>query len=121
MEPSETPVLAILEILSEEIFKKIRNNKDLHLYFDNRYKIDDNGHIIGINLPCKEDVYIVVFPHEICNLKHLEELYLQKQGIRKVPQCISELKNLRRLDLRWNNINTLPKSLKNLNLLEVFT
>ncbi len=54
----------------------------------------------------------------INNLEQLEELYIIRTGLTKLPESIGQLKKLRKLHLKQNQINSLPNGFGQLNQLE---
>jgi Leucine-rich repeat (LRR) protein len=113
----EAEVLGLLELLLNQALVKLEEyesfNPSLLYYFKN----NRNGNIIGINISSDLN-RIGVFPEKLCNLKHLKELIMPNQNIRKIPECISKLENLELLDLSNNKLTELPKSLKDLKSLK---
>lgn len=77
------------------------------------------------NLPNLQTLYlcwnkITQIPDEICNLTNLRELSLEFNSISYVSPKIGELHNLQNLSMFVNYITTLPKTMKNLNLTELY-
>ena len=106
--PSEAPVLALLEILTEsEILG---------------YEINDEGRIILLPIFGSDDSYIGIFPEQICDLKFLQILYFRNQNAKSIPECIKKLSYLEKLDLSYNDLENFPNAiheLKNLTNLDL--
>ena len=136
----EAQVLALLDSFNGYKLEKIPDHEsevrdfyDFPIdfpYFDSpegplsHYKINEDGYITAIYYTnpggdpteCK----LSVFPEQLCNLEHLEELSLGWNAIKILPEGIGKLKSLNKLNLLGNPIKKLPKSigkLKNLELL----
>jgi len=82
------------------------------------YSLDGNGHIFKLGIDGLETNELGYFPEEICLLRELEDLYITRDCISKIPTCISEPKKLKRLDLSFNEIEKIPIALKQLDNLE---
>ena len=106
--PSEAPILALLEIYVDVAFVK----GDIREFYN--YEIDDEGHIIRLDVFGSDEFYIGVFPQQICELRFLRELYFPNQGIRIFPECIKNLTNLKTLDLSDNKMQDIPAFVKKL-------
>jgi len=116
---SEAPKLALIEILSAITLDLIKKLEKPRLKKTNYYKIDEFGHIVGLFI--KNDLNkIGLIPHQICDLKHLEELHLIKQNITQIPKCIIHLTNLKILNLSFNQIGIIPEDIEFLKNLEYF-
>lgn len=63
---------------------------------------------------------ITHIPDEICNLVNLQKLDLEFNSISYISSRIGELQILRELSIFANCITTLPKTMKNLNLVELY-
>ena len=77
------------------------------------------------NLPNLQTLYlcynkITCIPDEIYRLTKLQVLYLEFNSISYISPRIDELYNLRELIMFANCISTLPKTMKNLNLVELY-
>jgi len=121
--PSEAFILALMEILSGSKLKKIKAD-ELIIYKDEacNYKINENGHVIGIYIFNSHLSNLTTFPNQVCSLEYLEELELPNNDIKIIPDSIGNLNNLQRLNLRNNMIEIVPESLnklKNLNFLKL--
>jgi len=116
---SEAYILGLLEILTGQSCKKMK----LKLYNDtNRevcYNINDFGHITRIRYTYA-NYRIGIFPKDLCRLKFLEELSLNSQNIRSIPECIGRLERLKTLNLSFNKITRVPGLIKKLKFLENF-
>ena len=111
-------VLGLLEILTGMKLRKLTNSKLPKLYAC-EYKVDLDGHIIGIYLYGYHSFQINLIPKQVCKLKHLEELILRDQNIQFIPECITSLKSLKRLDLLQNGIRFIPDYFEELHALEL--
>lgn len=122
--PKDAEALALLEILSGidmKIFPEGKKLGDLNPIW-HHYRMNEKGSITEIYLEHYEFMQIVIFPHEICNLKNLEVLRLAGQRLKSIPNCITRLKKLKILDLSFNNITSIPDyitQLKKLKLLDL--
>ena len=119
----EAPVLGLIELISKVKLEKIGQNENIHDYdfphYFNYYKIDEEGHVIGLYVFSQSDPSLGVFPNQICDLKYLKELYLSNNEIFSIPDSIGSLFLLRELDLSYNNIRNIPESLENLHNLKI--
>lgn len=119
VERSEAHVLALLEILTGQVCKRMQGSKPMSLEGIVLYNFDNLGHITKIFYNSTES-RVGVFPQEICNLEYLEELTLTNQDIQIIPKSIGNLKRLKILNLNFNGINEVPESIKKLKNLEHF-
>ena len=78
------------------------------------YRINDAGHIIGINIKCN----ILFIPRYLYKLNYLEELELTGNFITLIPESIGYLDSLKVLNLSWNYIKSIPKSIGSLSYLK---
>jgi len=115
---NDTFVLGLLEILTGMKLRKLTNSKLPKLYAC-EYKVDLDGHIIGIYLYGYHSFQINYIPEHLCLLKNLEELVLRDQNITKIPAFIKNLSALKYLDLMRNKIEILPEFLSESISLEV--
>jgi len=115
---TEVKVLGILEVLKGNRLEKVSIDSDvIHWEYALNYKINKEGHIIGIYIN-DEKSGVAIFPEIICTLRYLQELVLSQSSIEFLPNCIGELHNLRYLDLSFNRINCIPESINELVNLE---
>lgn len=117
---AEAIVLGIFEILIGKELVDFGQKKD-HDYISGKYKIDENGHIIELNLIPHEDFCLGLFPEPICSLKFLEILELGYNSIKKIPNSIDRLESLKDLHLTSNKVEYIPNSIGNLKNLESLT
>lgn len=97
--PSEAEVLGILEILTGSVLAIIEyDDQDLD-HYSYGYKINDDGHITKLFLGGGEDFRLGIFPELICNLEHLEKLWMPDNALKSLPESLSKLKNLKELNL----------------------
>jgi len=118
---SEAPKLALMEILSGKTLDLIKKFEKHHLKKAHCYKIDEVGRVIGLYI-VTDLIKIGLIPHQICDLKHLEELHLIRQNITKIPKCVIKLTNLKILNLSFNQIEIIPENidfLKNLEFVDL--
>jgi len=113
----EAEVLGLLELLLNQALVKLEEYESFNPSLFYHFKNNRNGNIIGINISSDLN-RIGVFPEKLCNLKHLKELIMPNQNIRKIPECVSKLEDLELLDLSNNKLTELPKSLKDLKSLK---
>jgi len=115
---SEAQILGLLEILTGQTCKKMKQDNNFAPKGAVRYEVNDDGHITKILYLSKES-RIGVFPEELCSLEFLEELTLIDQNIQFIPETIGKLKRLKLLNLRFNNIENMPESIKRIKNLEL--
>ncbi|KAF5284093.1 hypothetical protein FQA39_LY17142 [Lamprigera yunnana] len=60
------------------------------------------------------DNKFVTLPNEISRFIHLKQLYLNKNKLAKLPDCIGALTKLELLNASHNNLNGLPRTVTNL-------
>ncbi|MHA1671220.1 MAG: hypothetical protein ACTSV5_11695 [Promethearchaeota archaeon] len=116
---SEAPILALIEILSGITLDLIQKFEKPRLKKACYYKIDALGNVVGIYI-ANVLIKIGLIPHQLCDLKRLEELHLIRQKITQIPKCIMKLNNLKILNLSFNQIGSIPKNIELLNNLEYF-
>ncbi|MFX1357417.1 MAG: hypothetical protein ACFFA8_09015 [Promethearchaeota archaeon] len=117
--PSEAPILALLNMLTNnEILKSCDFLKTIQKY-GYYFCIDKNGYIRGLYMKHPKKPKMGIIPKQICELNNIEELYFINQNIKKIPVCINRLKKLKILDLRENELNLIPKSIKKLEILRL--
>lgn len=121
--PEEASVLGLLELLSGIKLQKIEMNKQASDYNDinhwmYNYKLNQSGNVIEIWLYSMEP-FLGIFPVQLCQLKYLEELHLEKNSIKFIPKQIGKLGAIKVLNLMLNRIVRIPKSIKNLKNLKV--
>ncbi|MBY9018477.1 MAG: hypothetical protein KGD66_06560 [Candidatus Lokiarchaeota archaeon] len=116
---SEAPILALIEILSGMALDLIKKFEKPRLKKAYCYKIDTLGNVIGLYI-ANDLIKIGLIPHQLCDLKHLEELHLVRQNITQIPKCIINLNNLKILNLSFNQIGIIPENIKFLKNLEYF-
>ncbi|MFX1527414.1 MAG: leucine-rich repeat domain-containing protein [Promethearchaeota archaeon] len=113
----EVSLLGLLEILTGQAFIRL----DLDVFPSHSllfyYKTNKVGNITTLYLS-SELSRIGIFPKELCKLKFLEEICMVNQNIRFIPECIGDLRNLKILNLNYNEISELPASIGNLEKLE---
>jgi len=81
--------------IDENLFDDV---DDMHrMYF---FKVNDDGHIIELYLHHTEEVYLTILPRILCSLKYLEVIFFPNNLMKKIPECITNLKFLRVLDVR---------------------
>jgi Leucine-rich repeat (LRR) protein len=51
---------------------------------------------------------ITIVPAEICQLTHLEELYLRHNHLKELPIALARLAKLRKIDISENEIDSVP-------------
>jgi len=114
----EAKALGLLEALLGISFKKLPPDEFLSEKNAQYYSINEDGHIIKLAIGGYEGPKLLFFPKEICSLIHLDALYLEMNGLKEIPECIGNLQFLKKLDLSYNEIQTLPKSFKKISHLE---
>jgi leucine-rich repeat protein SHOC2 len=78
------------------------------------YKINRNGKVIELHLHHGNSVYLTLFPEYLCTLDCLEVIRFPNNLIETIPECITNLKSLRALEL--SNVEqpnpAVPESIK---------
>ncbi|MFX1410032.1 MAG: leucine-rich repeat domain-containing protein, partial [Promethearchaeota archaeon] len=115
---SEAPVLGLLEFFTGMNLKKSELDDRIYTHYACNYKIDPKGHILGIYLYGYPIFQTCIFPEQICNLKFLRELILRDQNIKQIPEAIGKLESLKNLDLMRNQIKHIPETMRKLDSLE---
>ncbi len=116
---SEAPILALIEIMSGMALDLIKRFEKPRLKKAYCYKIDELGHVIGLYI-ANELIKVGLIPHQLCDLKRLEELHLVRQNITQIPKCIINLNSLKILNLSFNQIGIIPENIEFLKNLEYF-
>jgi hypothetical protein len=118
--PDEAYILGLFEILTGMKLKKIKTDYSI-IYSGNTcgYKLNKDGHIVGIYIFNSKFSYLKTIPDQVCSLKFLEELDLPNNDIRYIPNSITRLTNLKIFNLRNNKIKEIPDDLKDLNLVSL--
>ncbi len=104
----------IIESHGEKIIKFIKREIQKPISLVERLKPNitgytcENGEITGLSLfNCGLDT----IPHRILNLKTLKRLFLRRNNIKELSEFIGFLSDLEMLDLRINEIKALPSSI----------
>lgn len=106
--------LEILTQLENGVGKKFKCVDFDNLLRDHpQYSMDENQHVIGLNLDSEN---LKEFPLLIVQLTHLKKLRLSNNQILEIPPEICQLGDLDYLSLRHNKIAFLPESMTKLNL-----
>jgi len=116
---SEAPILTLIEILSGKPLNIIKKYEKHHLKKAYNYEFDERGHVKGLYIT-NDSIKIGLIPHQLCDLKYLEELYLIRQNIIQIPICLLKLNSLKILNLSFNHIGIIPESIEGLSNLEYF-
>jgi Leucine-rich repeat (LRR) protein len=120
--PLEAPILGLIELISKVKLEKIGQHYNIHDYDFPRnlhyYKIDEEGHVIGLYVFNQFDPLLGIFPNQLCNLRYLEELYLSNNEIQRIPDSIGNLSSLKKLDLSYNRLLHVPETFKKLKTLK---
>jgi len=111
---NEAPTLGILEVLTGQKLEKIHTSEKTNKLYACNYRLNKNGHIIGIYLYGYHSFQINLIPEQIFSLKFLEELTLREQNIKIIPESIEKLKFLKKLDLIKNKIELIPEAINSL-------
>lgn len=120
--PSESVVLGLLDMLTGWHFDKAERDDQIELNYAQCFKINDEGHIIGIYIAYPEWPRIGIFPEQICDLTFLKELYLINHDLKQIPESITKLENLKILNLDINEIYEIPESIRSfLEILDEFS
>lgn len=115
---SEAYILGIIQMMTGyELFKVEKEENVFNIGSGEFYKIDENGHIIGIYLWSEGDG-IGAFPNVLCSLGHLKELCIPYADIQIIPECIGNIAALEFLDLSGNKIKNIPNSIYKLKKLK---
>lgn len=73
------------------------NQDDMHSMF--HYKINGDGRVIELHIHQTETIYLTLFPKIICSLDRLEVIRFPNNCIETIPECITNLKKLKVLDV----------------------
>lgn len=109
----EAGILGLVEILLNQALVMLEEHELFNPSLLHHFKINRNGNIIGVNITSDLN-RIGVFPAKLCDLHQLRILNLPNQNIRKIPNCVSNMKYLEILDLSNNKIKELPEKLTDL-------
>lgn len=86
------------ELTQTPLYKDLDEDRDdMHFIFD--YKIDMEGHVVELHMHHTESILIAIFPEILCLLKELEVIRSPNNIIENIPECITNLKSLRVLDV----------------------
>jgi len=112
--------LEIINIISNKGIELIEYSYD---EFDshkckNGYVLKNNKLIVLLITDCELTINLVSL---IFKCKELEELYLQRNNMLKIPRSISNLRKLSRLHLGSNQIKEIPQSICDLNKLQILS
>ena len=115
------PDLEILKLLSQEYcpilpFERIPPEDIEADYYKKGFSINKYGHVTCLGIDTIEGSQLRTFPKRICQLVHLEKLYLSCHAIQELPNCLSQLSHLYYLNLAGNPIKGIPECLKPLPL-----
>lgn len=101
------------DLKRSEIYEDLDENQD-DMYPLHHFKINDNGKVIELHLHCTDAIYLSIFPDYLCLLDNLEVIRFPNNLIETIPECITNLKSLRTLEL--NNVEqpnpAIPDSVK---------
>lgn len=75
----------------------IRNIHNLHI--DKAFSTNRKDFFNGISLNAMEGCSLNHFPDEVCQFKHLRKLSLYRHQIREIPEYVSNLTELKHLNL----------------------
>lgn len=75
-----------------------------------------NKKIRALGIDCANEEVL----KRICSLKNMEELYLNRSLIKRLPEDICNLKKLRVMSLSGSNVSKIPNSMYTLNMLKSF-
>ena len=70
---------------------------DMHWMF--HYKINSDGRVIELHIHHAEMIFLTLFPRILCSLDQLEVIRFPNNYIEKIPECITNLKRLKVLDV----------------------
>ena len=86
------------ELTKAPLFKNLDEiQDDMHFMCD--YKIDNEGNVVELHMHHTESIFITIFPEQLCFLKELEVIRFPNNLIESIPECITNLKFLRILDV----------------------
>ena len=111
--------LDIIKQLEQEIGKKLEQISLSNMPKNNGYAIDENTHVVGLNL---DKLGLYTIPNILINLKKLQKLSMVDNKIETLPKLFGQLQNLCFLDLQGNKLKELPMSfgqLQSLNYLDL--
>jgi len=97
---AEAIILGVLDILSGGVLSKLEDNQ---FQYACNYRVNEDGHVSHIYID-GEGVLVEFFPKILCELAHLEELYILPNAITSLPESLSNLAKLRVLNL-WSYRN----------------
>jgi len=115
---NDASTLGVIEVLTGQKLEKIHITEKINKLYACNYRLNKNGHIVGIYLYGYHSFQINIIPKQIFFLKYLEELTLREQNIKVIPESIEKLKFLKKIDLMNNKIEEIPRSINALDKLE---
>ena len=85
----------------------------------NFFRINKDGHVIGIYIDDPANLGIGILPKQICTLKYLKDLLLANCELSRIPEEIGLLASLRLLDLQHNKIDIIPEHISNIKKIKI--
>ncbi len=105
----------VIDHLNTKLRNPLKQHKKL-TWFLKGYQLDDNNNVTHLNI-FKSGLNNTI-PTEIFQLRSLKHLDIRENNLNIIPDLIQNLKHLQSLDIRNNNLSTLPQSIINLEYLE---
>ena len=84
-------------ILTNNTKKLDENRDDMHWMF--HFKINRVGRVIELHIHHADTIFLTLFPKILCSLDQLEVIRFPNNSIEAIPECITNLKSLKILDV----------------------
>jgi len=91
-------VLAEVELVRADIYANLPETED-DMYRMFNFKVNTEGHIIGLYLHFAEKEYLTLLPKMLSSLEYLEVICFPNNLIKIIPEWVTQLKFLRVLDV----------------------
>ncbi len=113
-------VLGLLQILTGQKLKLLKNKESLSPTCACHYMINAKGRVIGLYIYGYYFFQIPKFPKQICDhLTFLEEIVIRDQNMHSVPNSLKNLQYLKKIDLMKNQFHEIPRLLLEMESLAV--
>jgi len=102
--PQEAKIMAQFSVLLErdliptKIYTNLDENQD-DMHWMGHFKINNDGRVIELHIHQAESIYLTLFPKILCTLEQLEVIRFPNNCIETIPECITNLKLLKVLDV----------------------